>query len=226
MASVFEAKKKRILQQLDVPDVDYQDASPKGSVDINIRGLVADINSQDGFVTTSSCGGRVAVYCEGSVKANAGGKGGGNWLFTSHEQVDTSTSNHAGELFRLIGLPVEVAVSVPIAVTSASFIHFKFEPMRAQTAAMDAGFRESGISGIHPSGNKPIMPMVAVRTTGLAFDCIIACKEITTNGNTRTVPMVSEAYVHTLFSIANERFRLNDERKERFQKSFLNRVQQ
>nr|POF05976.1 trna wybutosine-synthesizing protein 3 [Quercus suber] len=231
------SKEKRILQQLDLPTGDYQDASPKGSVDENIRELVSDINRQEGYVTTSSCGGRVAVYCEGQTKANAGGKGGGKWLFTSHQQVDDNTSHGTGELFKLLGLPAGAEILIPATITGVSFVHFKFEPMilhiltaslehaqQAQTAAMDAGFRESGISGISPSGNKPTMPMVAVRTTGLSFDCIIAYQEVTSTGDVRTVPMVSEAYVHTLISVANERFGVNDERKERFRQAFLVRT--
>ncbi|KAK8067904.1 hypothetical protein PG996_007016 [Apiospora saccharicola] len=113
----FAARKRKILAQLAVPDAEYTDASPKGNVDAGIRDLIDELNGLDGFVTTSSCGGRVSVFVEGVKKkgaagqsqaqetvggddvevaartagmtlAAAGGKGGGgNWLFVSHDPV-------------------------------------------------------------------------------------------------------------------------------------------
>ncbi|KAI0101196.1 methyltransferase TYW3-domain-containing protein [Daldinia grandis] len=105
----FTRRKIRILEQLARPDDEYTDASPKGSVDAGIRELIGEVNGLDGFVTTSSCAGRVSVFLEGSRKAVAGGGedrgdgdgkpearklagvggkgGGGVWLFVSHEPV-------------------------------------------------------------------------------------------------------------------------------------------
>ncbi|ROW10596.1 hypothetical protein VMCG_01648 [Cytospora schulzeri] len=68
----FTRRKEAILDQLSVPDEDYTDLSPKGTVDAGIRDLIDEINSLDGLVTTSSCGGRVSVFLEG----RRGGKGG------------------------------------------------------------------------------------------------------------------------------------------------------
>ncbi|KAK1990852.1 hypothetical protein LX36DRAFT_647319 [Colletotrichum falcatum] len=61
----FATRKHRILEQLSVPDAEYTDASPKGSVDVGIRELINELNALDGFVTTSSCAGRVSVFLEG-----------------------------------------------------------------------------------------------------------------------------------------------------------------
>ncbi|KAK1574302.1 tRNA wybutosine-synthesizing protein [Colletotrichum navitas] len=61
----FATRKHRILEQLSVPDAEYTDASPKGSVDVGIRELIDELNALDGFVTTSSCAGRVSVFLEG-----------------------------------------------------------------------------------------------------------------------------------------------------------------
>ncbi|KZL87864.1 trna wybutosine-synthesizing protein [Colletotrichum incanum] len=61
----FTARKHKILEQLSVPDAEYTDASPKGSVDVGIRELIDELNALDGFVTTSSCAGRVSVFLEG-----------------------------------------------------------------------------------------------------------------------------------------------------------------
>ncbi|KAJ6446839.1 tRNA wybutosine-synthesizing protein [Purpureocillium lavendulum] len=73
----FGERKAKILQQLGVPDAEYFDASPKGSVDQGIRDLIDEINRAEGFVTTSSCAGRVSVFLEGrkgaATTANAAG---------------------------------------------------------------------------------------------------------------------------------------------------------
>jgi tRNA wybutosine-synthesizing protein 3 len=69
----FALKKQKILSQLSVPDADYTDASPKGSVDAGIRHLIDQTNAHEGLVTTSSCAGRVSVYLEGVKAATAGG---------------------------------------------------------------------------------------------------------------------------------------------------------
>ncbi|KAI1176359.1 methyltransferase TYW3-domain-containing protein [Nemania sp. FL0916] len=73
-ATHFTQKKERILAQLAVPEAEYSDASPKGSVDVGIRELIDEINALEGFVTTSSCAGRVSVFVEGRKTAGGGGK--------------------------------------------------------------------------------------------------------------------------------------------------------
>lgn len=62
----FAARKSKILSDLSVPDTEYTDLSPKGSVDKGIRDLIRDINGLEGLVTTSSCAGRTSVFVEGS----------------------------------------------------------------------------------------------------------------------------------------------------------------
>lgn len=61
----FLAKKKIILNQLSVPISEYDDLSPKGSIDVDIRELIDEINQLEGCVTTSSCSGRISVFLEG-----------------------------------------------------------------------------------------------------------------------------------------------------------------
>jgi tRNA wybutosine-synthesizing protein 3 len=104
--SAFEIRKSGILSALAVPTSSYTDLSPKGSIDIGIRGLIDLINSLDGAVTTSSCAGRVSIFIEGrkerlavesegdgeEVRAQSsavpGGKGlDGRWLFVSHDPL-------------------------------------------------------------------------------------------------------------------------------------------
>ncbi|KAF4905524.1 tRNA wybutosine-synthesizing protein 3 [Colletotrichum fructicola] len=130
--AAFTARKYKILQQLSVPDAEYTDASPKGSVDVGIRELIGELNALDGFVTTSSCAGRVSVFLEGKRKesssaqedgdaktaltegedtpnalatiAGPGGKGGGGtWLYVSHDPVP-GPHDEDDRLLSLLGL--------------------------------------------------------------------------------------------------------------------------
>ncbi|GLB03370.1 hypothetical protein AtubIFM57258_007948 [Aspergillus tubingensis] len=104
---VFESRKRKILADLSIPDAEYTDLSPKGSVDEGIRILINDINTLPGLVTTSSCAGRISVFLEGRKKQQqqqqavsdeqqqqqqrqfvpSGGKGAGKWLYVSHEPL-------------------------------------------------------------------------------------------------------------------------------------------
>lgn len=69
----FTQRKRRILSALAVPDEDYTDLSPKGTVDAGIRELIDELNGVEGFVTTSSCAGRVSVFLEGRRVREGGG---------------------------------------------------------------------------------------------------------------------------------------------------------
>ncbi|RDA95287.1 hypothetical protein CP533_3558 [Ophiocordyceps camponoti-saundersi (nom. inval.)] len=227
----FTEKKKRILQQLALPDEEYTDASPKGSVDDAIRPLIDDINRVEGFVTTSSCAGRVSVFLEGhKVKdesraqtAAVGGKGaGGTWLFVSHEPV-------AREASWIDALEFS-AESASAKGPGDRMIHFKFEPMilhilttspaHAQLllrAGLQAGFRESGAINIDET-----TPMVAIRSLGLGFESLIGCQAA---GDGRRRYLVSADYLETLRAISDERFVENANRIRRFRDAFLRAVQ-
>lgn len=143
MPSLFENKKLKILEQLAVPDSTYHDASPKGSVDERIRALVDEINVLDTLVTTSSCAGRIAVYLEGKKKsrsttvdasaeeanAGAGGKGGGQWLFVSHDPLETPSQRLPTELTCMFGMSSGAAISIPASTQDVRWVRCKFEPM-------------------------------------------------------------------------------------------------
>lgn len=144
----FSRKKECILEQLAVPDTEYSDASPKGSVDVGIRNLIEEINALDGFVTTSSCAGRVSVFVEGrkadtdeeleeegatrpTTVAAVGGKGGGGtWLFVSHDPVEESANRDVKSMLGL-GTCSEAkrGDSTERAPKDTRLVHFKFEPM-------------------------------------------------------------------------------------------------
>jgi len=144
----FQQKKNHILQQLSVPLGDYEDLSPKGSVDVEIRDLIDEINAHESLVTTSSCAGRVSVFLEGDHRARTrinadgelvkkkpaseGGKGGGGrWLYVSHTPMARDEENESGvspfKYLETFGLNKHETTS---SYTVASrLIHFKFEPM-------------------------------------------------------------------------------------------------
>jgi len=126
MPTSFQEKKAKILAELNIPDAKYQDLSPKGSVDAGIKTLVFEVNESPDYVTTSSCSGRVAIYLEGAK----GAKGGGKWLFTSHNPIDLSELCDIGSIYERFGFTQsdERAISVG-ENTKVRFVHFKFEPL-------------------------------------------------------------------------------------------------
>ncbi|PTD05566.1 tRNA wybutosine-synthesizing protein 3 [Fusarium culmorum] len=136
----FVERKKKILDQLAIPDTEYTDASPKGSVDEGIRDLIDEINQQSGFVTTSSCAGRVSVFLEGRRVAEAegedervagvGGKGaGGAWLFVSHDPIPDK-GDGVTDWSSQFGLEDSTAAqNAAPTVKERRLVHFKFEAM-------------------------------------------------------------------------------------------------
>ncbi|KAI4695257.1 uncharacterized protein J4E84_001882 [Alternaria hordeiaustralica] len=243
MPTRFEARKQKILEQLDAPDGEYHDLSPKGSVDAPIRDLIGEINSLPGLVTTSSCSGRISVFLEGrksynevpdelpereTSRAGPGGKGGGGaWLFISHTPLGRDEAT--GDLISKFGLDKAEATEETPSVSSR-YIHLKFEPMilhvlsasmdHAQgvlTAALAAGFRESGAVSLGSAKTAESNPIVAVRSAGYSFDSIIGYQY----GDGRNVALVDERYLRTLVNIANERFNINFDRISRFRQALL-----
>lgn len=86
---------------------------------------------------------------------------------------------------------------------------------RVLSAAINAGFRESGVQSLKNLDDPNAFPMVAVRTAGLALGSVIGC----TGDDERDLEirsLVNEGYLRMLVNIANERFQANTERVERF----------
>jgi tRNA(Phe) wybutosine-synthesizing methylase Tyw3 len=148
MASRFEVRKAKILEQLGATDEEYHDLSPKGSVDKPIRDLIGEINCLEGLVTTSSCSGRISVFLEGrktgfdeppaeeneQSRAGPGGKGGGGaWLFISHTAIDSPREASTPNYMSKFGLSRAVAESPGAAGVQSRYIHLKFEPMVSLT---------------------------------------------------------------------------------------------
>ena len=60
---VFKAEKDRVLAKVDL--------SRKGNVDEPIKELVEYINADSSFYTSSSCSGRISVFCEVRKRVDA-----------------------------------------------------------------------------------------------------------------------------------------------------------
>lgn len=145
--AAFEERKQKILSALAIPNADYTDLSPKGSVDEGIRELINDTNRMDGIVTTSSCAGRISVFLEGSkldthgdtnenLKGSSsqaavpGGKGrGGRWLFVSHEPVNYQLDLEHESFHRLFGMLDQETEIATLDPRKTRFVKLQFEPM-------------------------------------------------------------------------------------------------
>jgi tRNA wybutosine-synthesizing protein 3 len=137
MSNSFTQKKEKILDAINVSHMEYSDLSPKGSIDEGIREAINLLNSIPGLVTTSSCAGRVSVYVDGLKKnteehrengttGGSGGKGGGRWIFVSHDPVNLETNEWSGALLSKFEMHPSNGADMPI---GAGLVHLKFESM-------------------------------------------------------------------------------------------------
>jgi tRNA wybutosine-synthesizing protein 3 len=128
---VFDSLKTRTLNALD--------KSPKGSIDSALLPLLEIVNSHRDHFSTSCCSGRIAVYLPGLPQqqqdnyddydddgktVSTSGKGGGRWLFVSHESIPLD-KDPVHLLFDSQDVP-------PISSLDAAkepFARLKFEPL-------------------------------------------------------------------------------------------------
>lgn len=103
-------------------------------------------------------------------------------------------------------------------------------------AAINAGFRESGVQSLRNLDDTNAFPMVAIRSSGLALEAVVGSilEGPQSDGNEQDEgddeveyeldglnSMVSEDYLHVLIKLANERFRTNTERIQRFEEDLF-----
>jgi tRNA wybutosine-synthesizing protein 3 len=87
------------------------------------------------------------------------------------------------------------------------------------SAAINSGFRESGVQSLKNLDHPEACPMVAVRTAGLGLEAIVASVEGTdVDGSSHIRHLVTKEYSTMLLKIANERFVANKQRIDRFQR--------
>ncbi|KAJ6122162.1 hypothetical protein N7512_004627 [Penicillium capsulatum] len=150
--AVFEIRKTKILEELSLPDTEYTDLSPKGSVDEGIRDLIREINALPGLVTTSSCAGRISVFLEGHKKtdptqqepesqrqfAASGGKGTGRWLYVSHDPMVRAPEQGADvpkSLLQVFGM-LPGNGKPPTSSQALRLVRFHFDPLRQATSVV------------------------------------------------------------------------------------------
>ncbi|MCJ1469920.1 hypothetical protein MMC07_008564 [Pseudocyphellaria aurata] len=168
-----------------------------------------------------------------------GGKGrGGKWLFVSHEPVQVPSKQVLGDtpLCTLFGLSNVPRSPGKLNTRQMRFVRFQFEPMilhimaaslhHAQeilSAAITAGFRESGVQSLKNLEDPNSFPMVAVRTSGVALSSLIGYMHDGENEE-EIQSIVDEEYLEILLSVANERFVQNSERIQRFSDNLFRRA--
>ncbi|KAI5917538.1 methyltransferase TYW3-domain-containing protein [Camillea tinctor] len=142
----FVQKKARILEQLGVPGAEYTDASPKGSLDAGIRDLIDEINGLDGFVTTSSCAGRISIFVEGR-KASIATADDGDARNDDDNGAEGGTGG-AGASERDVGLPTEKLAGVGGKGGGGTWLFVSHDPVVLENA--DAGLESLlGLSNGH-----------------------------------------------------------------------------
>ena len=83
-------------------------------------------------------------------------------------------------------------------------------------AALDAGFRESGLQSLKCLDDSNAFPMVAIRTAGLALSSVIGfIHEGLKGGDDKICPLVDDNYLRVLIELDNERFKANTDRIKR-----------
>ena len=91
-------------------------------------------------------------------------------------------------------------------------------------AAINAGFRESGVQSLKNLDDANAFPMVAIRSSGLALESVVgwAADGITALGEA-VRSLVSENYLGLLFELAAGRFKTNAERIMRLEDNLFRR---
>ena len=92
-------------------------------------------------------------------------------------------------------------------------------------AAIDAGFRESGIQSLKNLDDPNAFPMVAIRTSGLVLSSLIGFATNDANGADIVHAMVDESHLRLLLQLANGRFEANAERIKRFEENLFEKIE-
>lgn len=96
---------------------------------------------------------------------------------------------------------------------SASLHHAK--PLLS--AAINSGFRESGVQSLKNLDDPEACPMVAVRTAGLGLEAIVASvASDNKDGAHKCQRLVTTDYITMLLTTVNARFKANKQRIEKF----------
>ncbi|KAG0742698.1 hypothetical protein G6F57_010524 [Rhizopus arrhizus] len=219
MNQEFVKRKEQVVSSLvEYLDPEKRDKSPKGFIDAPILDLMHVINQHQDYYTTSSCSGRVAIYCP-SMQDDKTTTKGGIWLYVSHDPISVPSEDQEAWIVQLLfsGRPVVFDFKRPVDLLSKQLIYFKFEPLilhieaSSQATAMHLLNIANGVgyqnSGITPSRRH----MLAIRST-LKIDTPIAYVE-----NDTIYCLVDPAYLLLLLNMSNEKFEQNVQRMKVFE---------
>ncbi|KAL3666577.1 hypothetical protein V7S43_008204 [Phytophthora oleae] len=205
---MFAQLKRESLRKLQV----MEDKSPKGCIDEPIADMIKTINAHPDYVTSSSCSGRIAVFC-GEAAVGNGKEGGsdlitkgGKWLIAEHGTITYDQ--------------LVTALRSPDSNSSTSnMIIFKHEPFIMHVVCRDldaakellqwgiaSGFRESGVV----LGNRKIM--CAIRTTANGLEIPL--------GRSTDHLLVNEDYLRWIVDVANQKFEANKQKTDRLFEAF------
>ncbi|XP_067109344.1 tRNA wybutosine-synthesizing protein 3 homolog isoform X1 [Osmerus mordax] len=184
--NTFGQWKKQCLNKIDF--------SKKGSVDEDISHVVALLNSNENYFTTSSCSGRT-ILVDGLSDSHEVQKQNCSWLFVSHQkcQVEDVMSG----LQRACGDAVLKFEPFILHVQTRQLEHAQL----LHYVAINAGFRNSGLT----VGKKGKI-ITAVRSSH--------CLEVPLTH--RGQVLVCQDYIHFLVELANQKMDENLKRVQRF----------
>ena len=171
-----------------------------------------------------------------ATAAGPGGKGHGNkWLYVSHSPIPTShltSTDPAGlyGLFQLQLMPGSPLAPIPThAPHSPRLIKLSFSPLILHVlcanlhaakgllaAAINAGFRESGVQSLKALDDDGAGVMVGIRTAGLGFETVVGCVDGDGDGDGEEMEgevyrgLVDEGYLRMCVGVVNGRFGWNE----------------
>ncbi|KAI9495415.1 methyltransferase TYW3-domain-containing protein [Zychaea mexicana] len=236
--TTFATRKHQVVSSLvETLDSERRDKSPKGFIDAPILELIHTINKHPHYYTTSSCSGRVAVYCENRHNDDTSTNKGGIWLYVTHDPVTIPEQADNDWIVKLFfGTDRRVVFSNSSHNTSVSpqeimhkqMIYFKFEPlilhveaetqeacMRLNGLAYQAGYQNSGITASRTR------EMLAIRSTH-KIDTPIGYVD-TKSGDIKC--LVDPTYLFLLLHMSNAKFTQNAERMKAFEEMMLKEVE-
>ncbi len=86
------------------------------------------------------------------------------------------------------------------------------------SAAINSGFRESGIQSLKNLDDPNSFPMIAIRSSGLALESVVGAQiDEDDDIEDEVYSIVSEDHLKLLIKLANGRFKTNTERMKRFE---------
>ncbi|CAI5704989.1 unnamed protein product [Peronospora effusa] len=212
---MFAQLKRESLRKLQA----MEDKSPKGCIDEPIVTMIKTINAHPDYITSSSCSGRIALFCGKNAVATAAVEEengtpsgsdlitkGGKWLIAEHATITFDQL-------------VTALRSSDAHKSTSNMILFKHEPFIMHVVCRDLdsakallqwgianGFRESGVV----LGNRKIMCAIRTSANGLEIPLGRSAEHLLIDGE----------YLRWIVDIANQKFEVNKQKIDRLFETF------